>query len=139
MAALGNAAGLPVLEIHSRKSQVCVGGVEGAQAPRPAACACLSYHAAAAAALTECGIPPCPPFHPCDAHPTSSPSVPTLTISPCMLAGPRHACVQAQREKASAAFRSSSSAILFSSDVSARGVDYPDITLVLQVGVGGGC
>eukprot|EP00887_Chlorella_sp_A99_P001294 scaffold14.g1294.t1 len=42
---------------------------------------------------------------------------------------------QAQREKASAAFRGAASAILFSSDVSARGVDYPDISLVLQIGL----
>jgi ATP-dependent RNA helicase MSS116 len=41
---------------------------------------------------------------------------------------------QSQRERASAAFRAASSAILFSSDVSARGVDYPDVTAVIQVG-----
>ena len=35
---------------------------------------------------------------------------------------------QAQRERASAAFRAATCAILFSSDVSARGVDYPDVT-----------
>lgn len=42
---------------------------------------------------------------------------------------------QAFRDKASAKFRAASSAILFSSDVSARGVDYPDVSLVLQVGL----
>ena len=63
MAALANAAGIPVLEIHSRKSQ-------------------------------------------------------------------------SAREKASAEFRSARASILFSSDVSARGVDYPDVTMVLQVGEG---
>ena len=41
--------------------------------------------------------------------------------------------MQSAREKASAAFRSSREAVMFSSDVSARGVDYPDISLVLQV------
>jgi ATP-dependent RNA helicase MSS116 len=41
---------------------------------------------------------------------------------------------QSQRERASAAFRAATSAILFSSDVSARGVDYPDVTAVIQVG-----
>ena len=40
---------------------------------------------------------------------------------------------QSAREKASAAFRTAPEAMLFSSDVSARGVDYPDVTLVLQV------
>jgi hypothetical protein len=40
---------------------------------------------------------------------------------------------QSAREKASAQFRTARSAIMFSSDVSARGVDYPDVTLVLQV------
>ncbi|PRW59356.1 DEAD box RNA helicase isoform B [Chlorella sorokiniana] len=42
---------------------------------------------------------------------------------------------QSAREKASAQFRTARSAIMFSSDVSARGVDYPDVTLVLQIGV----
>ena len=40
---------------------------------------------------------------------------------------------QPQRDKASAAFRAATEAVLFSSDVSARGVDYPDVTFVLQV------
>jgi len=42
---------------------------------------------------------------------------------------------QPARQKASDAFRSSSRAVLFSSDVSARGMDYPDVTFVLQVGL----
>lgn len=42
---------------------------------------------------------------------------------------------QSAREKASASFRNARSAILFTSDVSARGVDYPDVSLVLQVGI----
>lgn len=42
---------------------------------------------------------------------------------------------QSAREKASAQFRTARSAIMFSSDVSARGVDYPDVTLVLQIGI----
>jgi ATP-dependent RNA helicase MSS116 len=41
---------------------------------------------------------------------------------------------QSAREKASAAFRAAPQAVLLTSDVSARGVDYPDVTLVLQVG-----
>jgi hypothetical protein len=41
--------------------------------------------------------------------------------------------LQSAREKASKDFRTATSAILFSSDVSARGVDYPDVTMVLQV------
>jgi ATP-dependent RNA helicase MSS116 len=32
-------------------------------------------------------------------------------------------------------FRDAKKAILFSSDVSARGMDYPDVTFVLQVGI----
>lgn len=41
---------------------------------------------------------------------------------------------QAQRTRISAEFRDAERAILFSSDVSARGMDYPDVTFVLQVG-----
>jgi len=41
---------------------------------------------------------------------------------------------QPQRTRASAEFRDASKAILFSSDVSARGMDYPDVTFVLQCG-----
>eukprot|EP00890_Picochlorum_soloecismus_P006246 jgi/Picsp_1/6622/NSC_03965-R1_dead-box atp-dependent rna helicase 31-like len=42
---------------------------------------------------------------------------------------------QSARDKASIAFRNSRSAILCTSDVSARGVDYPNVTLVLQLGM----
>ncbi|EFN51650.1 hypothetical protein CHLNCDRAFT_59143 [Chlorella variabilis] len=47
---------------------------------------------------------------------------------------PDHKIISA-RDKASKEFRTATSAILFSSDVSARGVDYPDVTMVLQVGI----
>ena len=41
---------------------------------------------------------------------------------------------QAQRTRAADQFRNSKGAcIMFSSDVSARGVDYPDVSLVVQV------
>jgi len=42
---------------------------------------------------------------------------------------------QAQRDKVSQTFRSAKTAVMFSSDVSARGMDYPDITGVIQVGM----
>ena len=42
---------------------------------------------------------------------------------------------QGYRNKASETFRSASSAILFTSDVSARGVDYPGVSQVLQFGM----
>lgn len=42
---------------------------------------------------------------------------------------------QSVRQKASDKFRSAKKAVLFSSDVSARGLDYPDVTFVLQVGL----
>ena len=42
---------------------------------------------------------------------------------------------QKQRERASEEFRDAKNAIMFSSDVSARGMDYPDVTFVLQVGL----
>merc|ERR1740123_2345877 len=40
---------------------------------------------------------------------------------------------QSQRTRTSEEFRTSQQAILFSSDVSARGMDYPDVSFVLQV------
>ena len=42
---------------------------------------------------------------------------------------------QAARQKASDQFRDSQHVVLFSSDVSARGMDYPDVTFVLQMGL----
>ena len=42
---------------------------------------------------------------------------------------------QAKRDAAAAAFRGAKAAVMASSDVSARGVDYPDVTLVIQLGV----
>jgi ATP-dependent RNA helicase MSS116 len=42
---------------------------------------------------------------------------------------------QNARERASEQFRKSRDAVMFSSDVSARGMDYPDVTFVLQVGL----
>lgn len=40
---------------------------------------------------------------------------------------------QAVRTRTSDEFRSAKRGIMFSSDVTARGLDYPDVTLVLQV------
>ena len=42
---------------------------------------------------------------------------------------------QTARERASEQFRKASNAVMFSSDVSARGMDYPDVTFVLQIGL----
>ena len=42
---------------------------------------------------------------------------------------------QSKRDQAAAAFRAAKTALMCSSDVSARGVDYPDVTLVIQVGM----
>ncbi|KUF91584.1 DEAD-box ATP-dependent RNA helicase 25 [Phytophthora nicotianae] len=42
---------------------------------------------------------------------------------------------QAVRTKTAEAFRKGHKVMMFSSDVSARGVDYPDVSLVLQVGL----
>ena len=41
---------------------------------------------------------------------------------------------QSKRDAAAAAFRAAPASLMCSSDVSARGVDYPDVTLVIQVG-----
>ena len=47
--------------------------------------------------------------------------------------------MQASRTRTSEAFRSqrSGAAILVSSDVSARGVDYPGVTRIIQIGISG--
>merc|ERR1712003_577957 len=42
---------------------------------------------------------------------------------------------QKQRERASNEFRKRKKAIMFSSDATARGMDYPDVSFVLQVGL----
>jgi ATP-dependent RNA helicase MSS116 len=42
---------------------------------------------------------------------------------------------QTVRTRTAAQFRESKCAMMFSSDVSARGVDYPDVTAVVQVGL----
>jgi ATP-dependent RNA helicase MSS116 len=42
---------------------------------------------------------------------------------------------QSKRTKASETFRKQTKAVMFSSDVSARGIDYPDVSLVIQVGL----
>ncbi|DBA01298.1 TPA: LOW QUALITY PROTEIN: hypothetical protein N0F65_001803, partial [Lagenidium giganteum] len=42
---------------------------------------------------------------------------------------------QSYRTKTAETFRKGKKVVMFSSDVSARGVDYPDVTLVLQVGL----
>jgi len=42
---------------------------------------------------------------------------------------------QAHRTKCTETFRSSQSAVIFSSDVCARGLDYPNVTAVIQVGI----
>ena len=42
---------------------------------------------------------------------------------------------QSSRTKTATKFRDGSSLVLFTSDVSARGMDYPDVSLVIQVGL----
>ena len=42
---------------------------------------------------------------------------------------------QKQRERSSDAFRKQKNAIMFSSDVIAQGMDYPDVKFVLQLGL----
>lgn len=45
---------------------------------------------------------------------------------------------QAARTRVAEAFRNGKGQIMFTSDVSARGMDYPDVSLVIQVGWCGG-
>lgn len=46
---------------------------------------------------------------------------------------------QGHRNKVSEKFRNGEGLIMFTSDVSARGMDYPDVTAVLQVRVSCAC
>ncbi|PNS15063.1 hypothetical protein CAC42_2292 [Sphaceloma murrayae] len=55
-------------------------------------------------------------------------------LDPCKIYSIHSRLTQAQRTTASESFRRASSAILFSSDVTARGLDFPNVTHVLQVG-----
>ena len=41
---------------------------------------------------------------------------------------------QPQRTRVAEEFREGSNCVMFTSDVSARGMDYPDVTAVVQVG-----
>lgn len=43
---------------------------------------------------------------------------------------------QKQRDTAAAAFGSNPTGVMFASDVIARGLDFPDVSLVVQVGAG---
>jgi ATP-dependent RNA helicase MSS116 len=42
---------------------------------------------------------------------------------------------QGARDRVSQLFKTGTSTVLFTSDVSARGMDYPDVSLVVQVGL----
>jgi superfamily II DNA/RNA helicase len=46
---------------------------------------------------------------------------------------------QKQRDTAAAAFGSNPTGVIFASDVIARGLDFPDVSLVVQVGDNGMC
>lgn len=53
---------------------------------------------------------------------------------PCKIHVMHSRLTQAQRTRAAHFFREDTSSILFSSDVTARGMDFPDVTHVIQVG-----
>jgi superfamily II DNA/RNA helicase len=57
----------------------------------------------------------------------------TTLHSQCVEVLSRSHTPQGERAAASAGFRAADRGILLTSDVSARGVDYPDVTLVIQV------
>lgn len=70
---------------------------------------------------------------PADTHtrtPHLTPTHPTSPSAPHPL--------QTHRTRVSDEFRRRLRCVMFSSDVSARGVDYPDVSLVVQVGAAGG-
>ena len=75
---------------------------------------------------------PCLHVHP---HPNKKPNNNTHTHTHTQVLEIHSRRSQAQRTKTSDEFRKSKTAIMFSSDVSARGMDYPDVSFVLQVGL----
>ncbi|KIW46732.1 uncharacterized protein PV06_02378 [Exophiala oligosperma] len=56
-------------------------------------------------------------------------------LSPCKVLEISSQLTQSQRERNTQEFRNSTSAILVASDVAARGMDFPDVTHVIQVGL----
>lgn len=56
-------------------------------------------------------------------------------LDPCRIFQMHGKLQQAQRTRESQGFRTSESAILFSSDVTARGMDFPDVSHVIQIGL----
>ncbi|KAK5940318.1 hypothetical protein PMZ80_007738 [Knufia obscura] len=59
----------------------------------------------------------------------------THPLDPCRIFQMHGKLQQAQRTRESQGFRNSESAILFSSDVTARGMDFPDVSHVIQIGL----
>ena len=129
MSALANHSGLAVLEMHSRKTQVrCPPTATHARLARPQLCVslmCTSDVSFGDQLSVNNGsfqmwelLVLCPP--------------PLLLCFFLFRCGP-----QSYRDKVSAAFRGNvfgkGPAVLFTSNVSARGVDYPDVTHVIQV------
>ena len=63
-------------------------------------------------------------------------SSPPLTFLPIIILPlPTSRKSQGYRTRVSEEFRAGARVVMFSSDVSARGVDYPDVSLVVQVGL----
>jgi len=56
-------------------------------------------------------------------------------LDPCRIFQMHGKLQQGQRTRESQGFRTSESAILFSSDVTARGMDFPDVSHVIQIGL----
>jgi ATP-dependent RNA helicase MSS116 len=56
-------------------------------------------------------------------------------LDPCRIFQMHGKLEQPKRTRESAGFRNSESAILFSSDVTARGMDFPDVSHVIQIGL----
>ncbi|KAA0158821.1 hypothetical protein FNF28_06066 [Cafeteria roenbergensis] len=62
-------------------------------------------------------------------------ALPAIGVAPSIILDVHSRKSQAQRMRAADTFKSAPKAILFSSDVSARGMDFPDVTMVMQVGL----
>lgn len=76
-----------------------------------------------------------PPTHPTATTTKTTTTTATTTANRAQCLDLHSRLSQTKRDRAAAQFASSDGVLLFASDVIARGLDFPDVTLVVQVGL----